>query len=112
MNTLEKFTTLNSGRSWEGDRDVLYMCRLLVSVALAWHLLIPNKQCLGRDACMTRGKNVARDENEKAQERPTETSYRLHDVVTQKKKKVAENNSFATQQNMTRFLSLGWFIYI
>ena len=54
-------------------------------------------------------KNVARNENEKTQERPTKTSYCLHDL-TLKKKRVAENKSCTSQQKMTHFLSLGDFI--
>ena len=60
-----------------------------------WAPTPPNKRCLGRDAYKTSKKNVARDENAKAQERPTETSYCLHDI---KLKKVAESKSCATQQ--------------
>ena len=81
MNTLGKFKTQIRGRSWEDERDVLYLCRLLRSVALAEHPLLPNKRHLGKDACMISEKNVARNENEKTQERPTKTSYCLHDLT-------------------------------
>ena len=44
---------------------------------------------------MTSEKDVARDENEKAQERPTETLLTRPNT----EKKVAESKSCATQQN-------------